>query len=59
MVSLISLQAFFGLAVVLTGVLYLVHRRTAYGSALLAAIGAAILALYLTVAITISLVDIV
>ncbi len=58
MVSFISLQAFFGLAVVVTAVLYLVYRRRDIGSALLAAVGAGILGLYLTVAILVSLTNV-
>lgn len=58
MVSLVSLQAFFGLAVVVTAVLYLVYRRYDVSSALLAAIGAGLLGLYLTVAILVSLTNV-
>lgn len=58
MVSLVSLQAFFGLAVVVTAVLYLVYRQYDIGSALLAAIGAGLLGLYLTVAIIVSLTNV-
>lgn len=59
MVSLISLQAFFGLAILVTVGLYIVHRRTDMDSALLGAIGAAILGLYLIVGIAVSVVDVV
>lgn len=59
MVSLISLQAFFGLAILVTVGLYIVHRRTDMESALLGAIGAAILGLYLMVGIAVSVVDVV
>lgn len=59
MVSLISFQAFFGLAIVVAIGVYVADRRTDMGSAVLAAIGAAILALYLTVAIVIDLVNVV
>lgn len=59
MVSLISLQAFFGLAVLVTVGLYLVQRRTDMESALLGAIGAGILGLYLMVGIAVSVVDVV
>lgn len=58
MVALVSLQAFFGVAVVVTLVLYLVYRRYEVGGALLAAIGAAILGLYLTVGILLSLTNV-
>ena len=59
MVSLISLQAFAGLSVLVAVALYIVYRRTDIGSAILAAIGAGILALYLLVAITVDLVDVI
>lgn len=59
MVSLISLQAFFALAILVTVGLYLVHRRTDMESALLGAIGATILGLYLMVGIVVSVVDVV
>lgn len=59
MVSLISLQAFFGLAILVAAGLYIVHRRTDMESALLGAIGAAILGLYLIVGIVGSVVDVV
>lgn len=58
MVSLISLQAFFGLSVLLAIGLYLVYRRTDWGSAVLAVVGAGILALYLTVAIVANLTNV-
>ena len=58
MVSLVSLQAFFGLAVVVTAVLYLVYRRYDVDSALLAAVGAGLMGLYLTVGILVSLTNV-
>lgn len=58
MVSFVSLQAFFGLAVLVVVGSYLAYRRTDLGSALIAVIGAGILGLYLTVGIIISLVDV-
>lgn len=59
MVSLISLQAFAGLSLLVAVALYVVYRRTDMSSAILAAIGAGILALYLLVAITVDLVDVI
>ena len=59
MVSLISLQALAGLSLLVTVALYVVYRRTDMSSAILAAIGAAILGLYLLVAITVDLVDVI
>lgn len=58
MVSLVSLQAFFGLAALVIAGAYLSYRWTDLGSAHLAAIGAGILGLYLIVGITLSLVDV-
>lgn len=59
MVSLISLQAFAGLSLLVAVALYVVYRRTDMGSAILAAIGAGILGLYLIVAIAVDLVDVI
>ena len=58
MVAMASLQVFGGLAAVLAVVLYLLHRRTGTSTALLGAVGAAVLGLYLMVAITLSLLDV-
>jgi hypothetical protein len=59
MVSLISLQAFFGLAIVVTVGLYVYNRRTDTSTAILGAIGAAILALYLIVGIVLSVTNVI
>lgn len=59
MVSLISLQAFFGLAIVVAVGLYAVNRRTDTSTAILGAIGAAILAVYLVVGIVLSLTNVI
>lgn len=59
MVSLISLQAFAGLTVLVAVVMYVVYRRTDLSSALAAAIGAGIIGLYLLVAIAVDLMDVI
>jgi len=58
MVAFASFQVFFALAVLVVLGVYLGDRRLEVGSALLAAIGAAILGLYLMAAITMTLVEI-
>ena len=58
MVAFASFQVFFALAALVVVGVYIADRRLDVGSALLAAIGAAILGLYLLVAITMTLVDI-
>lgn len=55
MIGVASLPAFFGLVIVVALAVWVANRRTSVGSALLAAIGAAVVLLYLIVAISTSL----
>ncbi|MFB6268020.1 MAG: hypothetical protein ABEI31_10200 [Halodesulfurarchaeum sp.] len=59
MVALGSLPVFVAVVVLVTGGLFLAHRRTDLGSALLAAIGVGIVSVYTLIAIVLDMLQIV